>query len=74
MFGLGKLFHLAADAVLIAACLAGIKRSTGLSLATNKIESRDVRRIIERYLSFGEWVFDVSVAALGQSSYFERRR
>ncbi|KAE8550548.1 hypothetical protein TMatcc_008589 [Talaromyces marneffei ATCC 18224] len=73
----GRLTHYAFDAVLISAFLAGIKRSTGLtpSLNTDKItDSKDIKRWIESYLGVGEWVMDQSVAVLGSTSYFERRR
>ncbi|KAF3399310.1 hypothetical protein DPV78_006308 [Talaromyces pinophilus] len=79
---LGRLTHYAFDAVLISAFLAGVKRSTGLttqahspSLQADKItDSKDIKRWIESYLGVGEWVMDQSVAVLGSTSYFERRR
>jgi hypothetical protein len=74
---LGRLTHYAFDAVLISAFLAGIKRSTGLtpSLNSQKIsDNKEVKRWVENYLSVGEWVMDQSVAVLGSSTWFERRR
>ncbi|KAF9089483.1 hypothetical protein BGX29_002142 [Mortierella sp. GBA35] len=70
----GKLFHYAADAILISAVLAGIKRSTGLTVASNKIESKDVRSAVDRYLGIGEWVMDQGILFMTSSKYFERRR
>ncbi|CRG90032.1 hypothetical protein PISL3812_07073 [Talaromyces islandicus] len=78
----GRLTHYAFDAVLISAFLAGIKRSTGLttlahspSLNSDKItDSKDIKKWVESYLGVGEWVMDQSVAVLGSTSYFERRR
>ncbi|PYH76460.1 DUF1748-domain-containing protein [Aspergillus uvarum CBS 121591] len=74
---LGRLSHYAFDAVLISAFLAGIKRSTGLtpSLETDKItDNKDFKQWIDKYLGVGEWVMDQSVAVLGSTSWFERRR
>jgi hypothetical protein len=71
----GRLTHYAFDAVLISAFLAGIKRSTGLTLNSEKIsDSKDIKKWVESYLGVGEWVMDQSVAVLGSTSYFERRR
>ncbi|KAF9135979.1 hypothetical protein KI688_001410 [Linnemannia hyalina] len=71
---IGKLAHYAADAILVSAVIAGIKRSTGLSVATEKIESGDVRSYVEKYLSVGEVVIDQTAAFMATSSYFERKR
>ncbi|KAF9338230.1 hypothetical protein BGZ93_003812 [Podila epicladia] len=71
---ISKIVHYAADAVLVSAVLAGIKRSTGLSVATHKIESNDVRGYVDQYLSVGEWVVDQGSAFMAASSYFERKR
>ncbi|EZF24354.1 hypothetical protein H112_03211 [Trichophyton rubrum D6] len=73
----GRLTHYAFDAVLFSAFLAGIKRSTGLtpSLNSDKItESKEVKRWLDGYLGVGEWVMDQSIAVLGSSGYFERKR
>jgi len=72
-----RLTHYAFDAVLISAFLAGIKRSTGLtpSLNSDRItENREIKKWIDKYLGVGEWVMDQSVAVLGSSGWFERRR
>jgi len=74
---LGRLTHYAFDAVLISAFLAGIKRSTGLTPRVNsdKIsDSKEVKRWVDSYLGMGEWVMDQSIAVLGSSGWFERRR
>ncbi|KAF9122580.1 hypothetical protein BGX30_001900 [Mortierella sp. GBA39] len=70
---LGKLFHYAADAILISAVLAGIKRSTGLTVASNKIESKDVRSAVDQYLGIGEWVVDQGIMFMSNSKYFYRK-
>lgn len=45
------------------------------SLKTEQIsESKEVKRWIDNYLGVGEWVMDQSVAVMGSSSWFERRR
>ncbi|KNG87130.1 hypothetical protein ANOM_004804 [Aspergillus nomiae NRRL 13137] len=73
----GRLTHYAFDAVLFSAFLAGVKRSTGLtpSLDSDKItDNKDFKKWIDSYLGVGEWVMDQSVAVLGSTSYFERKR
>ncbi|KAG6149924.1 hypothetical protein E4U11_008535, partial [Claviceps purpurea] len=74
----GRLTHYAFDAVLISAFLAGMKRSTGLTLSfrTDQVagENKDISKWMEKYLSVGEWVMDQSVAIAGSSGFFERRR
>ncbi|CAG8577904.1 9571_t:CDS:2 [Paraglomus brasilianum] len=71
---LGRLLHVTVDAVLVSAVLAGIKRSTGLGLASEKIESKDLRDAVDKYLNVGEWVVDKSIFFMSSSGYFERRR
>ncbi|KAJ5386823.1 hypothetical protein N7509_009364 [Penicillium cosmopolitanum] len=71
----GRITHYAFDAVLFSAFLAGVKRSTGLTLDSDKIsDSKDVKKWIDSYLGVGEWVMDQSVAVMGSSGWFERRR
>ncbi|KAI9682083.1 MAG: hypothetical protein M1817_000137 [Caeruleum heppii] len=71
---LGRLTHYAFDAVLISAFLAGVKRSTGLTLQSDKVsDSKELKRWVDSYLSMGEWVMDQSVAVLGSSGFFERK-
>ncbi|CAN6649525.1 mitofissin [Trichomonascus vanleenenianus] len=71
---LGRLAHISFDLVLVSAIMAGVKRSTGLTLKTSDIESKDVKGFVDRYLDVGEWVFDTSIAFMGNSNYFERKR
>ncbi|KAF9306795.1 hypothetical protein BGZ74_003352 [Mortierella antarctica] len=71
---ISKIVHYAADAVLVSAVLAGIKRSTVKFVATHKIECNDVRGYVDQYLSVGEWVVDQGSAFMAASSYFERKR
>jgi hypothetical protein len=45
------------------------------SLDSDKIsDSKDVKKWIDSYLGVGEWVMDQSVAVMGSSGWFERRR
>ncbi|KAI9706506.1 MAG: hypothetical protein M1836_003512 [Candelina mexicana] len=45
------------------------------SLNSEKIsESRELKKWIDNYLGMGEWVMDQSVAILGSTSWFERKR
>ncbi|KAK9380497.1 uncharacterized protein V2V93DRAFT_380720 [Kockiozyma suomiensis] len=71
---LGRLVHYSVDLVLVSALLAGVKRSTGLMLKTDTIESTDVRTAVVKYLDMGEWVLDTSVAFMNSSPYFVRKR
>jgi len=74
---LGRLTHYAFDAVLLSAFLAGVKRSTGLTPSfkpDSLTESKELKTWVEKYLGVGEWVMDQSVAIMGSSSYFERKR
>ncbi|KAG0173001.1 hypothetical protein DFQ28_006336 [Apophysomyces sp. BC1034] len=69
----GKLIHYTADAVLVSAVLAGIKRNTGLQPSVAKIENDDIRGYVQKYLNVGEWVLDNSVVFMNNSEYFERK-
>ncbi|CAG8626684.1 7008_t:CDS:2 [Cetraspora pellucida] len=73
-FSIGRLVHYAADAVLVSAVLAGIKRSTGLTLATHRIENEEVRNAVNKFLGVGEWVVDQGISYMSSSPYFERKR
>jgi hypothetical protein len=37
-------------------------------------DNKEVKRWVESYLGVGEWVMDQSVAVLGSTGWFERRR
>ncbi|KAJ1993613.1 hypothetical protein H4R33_000614 [Dimargaris cristalligena] len=69
----GKLIHYAADAVLISAVLAGIRRSSGLTFKTDSIESKEFRSVIESFLNIGEKTIDFGTSILSTTSFFERR-
>lgn len=74
---LGRLFHYTFDAILFSAFLAGVRRSTGITPSVNQekiMDSKEVKKFVDSYLSVGEWAMDQSVALFGSSSYFERKR
>jgi len=71
---LGKLVHLGIDAMLVAAFLAGVKRTTGLTPALSQVPNKDIRQLLNSYLEFGEYAFDFAVVIMGRSSSFERKR
>ncbi|KAL5508098.1 hypothetical protein ACEPAH_5716 [Sanghuangporus vaninii] len=70
---LGKLVHLGFDALLISAFLAGVKRSTGLTLALSQVPNKDMRQLLKSYLEAGEYIYDFAVVVFGRSSSFERK-
>ncbi|KKY26690.1 hypothetical protein UCDDS831_g01350 [Diplodia seriata] len=71
----GRLTHYAFDAVLFSAFLAGVKRSTGLTVKSETIsESENVKKWLDNYLWVGEVVMDQGVALMSSSGYFERKR
>ncbi|GAK64067.1 DUF1748-domain-containing protein [Moesziomyces antarcticus] len=69
---LGRLMHYAGDALLISTVLAGIKRQTGLRPDIDRISEPTTKGLLEKYLGFGEFVFDSSVAAARASSLFRK--
>ncbi|KAF9699005.1 hypothetical protein EKO04_003241 [Ascochyta lentis] len=72
---LGKVAHYAFDAVLVSAFLAGVRRSTGLTVKPDQFsDTPSVQKWLDNYLWVGETVMDQSVAFFASSSYFERKR
>jgi len=50
-------------------------RDQSPSMRSDKIsESTDVQVWVEKYLGVGEWVMDQSIAIMGSTSFFERKR
>lgn len=41
--------------------------------ATSKIENKELRSYIDKYLNLGEWVLDTTTVLMNNSSYFERK-
>ncbi|USP82373.1 hypothetical protein yc1106_09647 [Curvularia clavata] len=63
------------DHAAVSAFLAGVRRSTGLTLKPESFsENPSALKWFENYLWVGETVMDQSVALFGSSSYFERKR
>lgn len=52
----------------------GLLTCVAYSFKTESIESKEIRSAVDKYLNVGEWVMDQSVAFMGTSSYFERKR
>ncbi|KAF1354488.1 DUF1748-domain-containing protein [Lizonia empirigonia] len=72
---LGRVAHYAFDAVLVSAFLAGVRRSTGLTVKPEQFsDTPSVQKWLDNYLWVGETVMDQSVALFASSSYFERKR
>ncbi|QLL31860.1 hypothetical protein HG536_0C00270 [Torulaspora globosa] len=69
----GKAVHFSFDLLLVSACLAGIKRNTGLTPKVDTIENTSLREYTRKYLNLGESIYDYSVATCGSSSYFVRK-
>ncbi|CAA93237.1 hypothetical protein POMI540_2112 [Schizosaccharomyces pombe] len=69
---LSRLFHYGVDLALVSTCVAGIRRSSGISFEVEKIHNEDVKTAVEKYLNFGEWAFDQSSAFLGSSTWFKK--
>jgi len=44
------------------------------SFQTSNIENKEVKKWVDKYLGVGEWVMDQSVALMGSSAWFERKR
>lgn len=71
---IGRLTHYAFDALLISTILAGMRRTTGLTLKKESLsEDKNINSWIDRYLGVGEWMMDKSVAIAGSSGWFERK-
>ncbi|KIO17929.1 hypothetical protein M407DRAFT_246608 [Tulasnella calospora MUT 4182] len=69
---LGRLVHYAADAVLLSAVLAGVRRSSGFQLDTTSITDPTMRGIADKYFGVGESIFDILQATAVNSNYFKK--
>ncbi|ODV85433.1 hypothetical protein CANARDRAFT_7547 [[Candida] arabinofermentans NRRL YB-2248] len=73
--GLGRYFHYAVDLVMISMILAGIKKSTGLSLQVESLaHSSDSRSFLTKYLNFGESCLERIISLCRTSGMFKQRR
>ncbi|KAI8944257.1 duf1748 domain-containing protein [Xylaria longipes] len=61
---------------VVSTILAGMRRSTGLTVKSERItgENGEMNKWVNKYLGVGEWVLDQSVAFAGTSKFFERTR
>ncbi|GAD93435.1 predicted protein [Paecilomyces variotii No. 5] len=76
---LGRLTHYAFDAVLTLSRAhphsADARDLDSPSLNSDKVtDNKEIKKWVENYLGVGEWVMDQSVAVLGSTGWFERRR
>ncbi|KAI0671319.1 hypothetical protein C8Q78DRAFT_972086 [Trametes maxima] len=69
---LGRLFHLSLDAALVSTVLAGVRRSSGFTVETDKISDGTLRSVAEKYLGVGESIFDMIQGTAVNSEYFKR--
>ncbi|KAK6462252.1 hypothetical protein DFJ63DRAFT_341911 [Scheffersomyces coipomensis] len=71
---IGKAVHYGVDLVLVSAFLAGLKRSTGLTVDFDAFDNNsNLKYYSGKYLDVGEKVFDFSAAFLSSSDYFKRK-
>ncbi|EPY52063.1 DUF1748 family protein [Schizosaccharomyces cryophilus OY26] len=69
---LSRLFHYGVDLALVSTCIAGIRRSSGVSFDVEKVHNEDVKLAVEKYLGFGEWAFDQSSNFLSSTNWFKK--
>ncbi|KAI0326481.1 DUF1748-domain-containing protein [Cubamyces sp. BRFM 1775] len=69
---LGRLFHIAGDVVLVSTVLAGVKRSSGFAVDTEKISDPTIRGVADKFLGVGETIFDMIQGTAVNSEYFKR--
>ncbi|KAM5539253.1 hypothetical protein V8D89_007126 [Ganoderma adspersum] len=69
---IGRLVHYAFDAALVSTVLAGVRRSSGFTIETEKLSDPTVRSVTEKYLGFGETIFDMVQGTVVNSQYFKR--
>ncbi|KAJ1662812.1 hypothetical protein IW140_001982 [Coemansia sp. RSA 1813] len=71
----GTLIHATFDVALIAMCMAGIRRSTGLTLQTGYVNNQNHKKVLGFVVGFGERLFDISVAFMSAyPSVFRRQQ
>lgn len=52
-----------------------LRRDLSPSVNRDKIaDSAEIKKWVDTYLAMGEWTMDQSIAILGSSRYFERKR
>ncbi|KAL1413312.1 hypothetical protein Q8F55_001068 [Vanrija albida] len=69
---LGRLVHYAVDALAVSTILAGVKKTTGFTPATEQIPESSIRTFTEGYLGAGESVFNFIAGQAVTSQYFKK--
>ncbi|CCK72838.1 mitofissin KNAG_0L02210 [Huiozyma naganishii CBS 8797] len=69
---IGKVVHCGVDLLLVSACLAGIKRNTGLTVNVDRWENAEAKKYTRKYLNVGESLYDYAVASMASSKYCKR--
>ena len=85
---IGRAAHYLFDAALVSTVLAGVRRSSGFtyvslsfpdnchlaacSVETDKISDATLRSATEKYLGFGETIFEMIQGTVVNSQYFKR--
>ncbi|KAI0787383.1 hypothetical protein C8Q74DRAFT_1366281 [Fomes fomentarius] len=69
---IGRLVHYGLDAVLVSTVLAGVRKSSGFKVETEKISDPTLRSVADNYLGFGERLFEFFQGTAVNSDYFKR--
>ncbi|KAI9220942.1 hypothetical protein BC828DRAFT_98832 [Blastocladiella britannica] len=56
----------AINLALVSTVFAGIRRSSGYTVATDKIETEGIRMAADMYFDAGEWIMDRSVEQMAR--------
>jgi len=67
---MGRLVHYAADALMVSTIIAGVKRSSGVTIDTTRVSEPNMRNALQYYLAAGEYVFDKTLSIAQSSQYF----
>ncbi|KGB79437.1 hypothetical protein I307_02408 [Cryptococcus deuterogattii 99/473] len=68
----GRLIHFTFDALALSTILAGVKKTTGFSPATDLIPDSSIKSITDSYLGAGTTIFDIVSGQVVTSQYFKR--
>ncbi|WWD19004.1 hypothetical protein CI109_103461 [Kwoniella shandongensis] len=69
---LGRLAHYAFDALALSTIIAGVKKTTGFTPATDLIPDSSIKSITDSYLGAGETIFQIVAGQAVTSQYFKR--
>ncbi|WVQ74821.1 hypothetical protein IAR50_004428 [Cryptococcus sp. DSM 104548] len=70
---LGRLVHYAFDALAVSTILAGVKKTTGFSPATDLIPDSSLKSVTDSYLGVGHTIFDIVAGQSVTSQYFKKQ-